>query len=231
MVFLIVYLVSFTSSIYSQALRLQLGINKSKLIYRDAVKMRELEPYASSLYSLYLGVTTEFSLSRFASIESGLFINPKGERYRDDNNLEYFYIGWFSYYLDNNYAEGYRRISYLGLPVILYLKLGSDKINFRPFIGTELNIGLSSVTKYNYYLSGKSGNVNIHHKFGNKPDQLKRFDVTLNLGVALEIKRMQYKFEAQFGKNPISNSTKFEEKLYNLAFKLGVSYRLFSFNK
>ncbi len=188
------------------------GLNLSKMLIKD-----DDDTYSDNFKmnpGFHLGVTAEFPINDMISFEPGLLLSTKGYKakesgtgyeYKETTNLFYFEVP---------------------LNAKATFDVGGTKVYgiFGPYLG----LGLSGKSKTKYTEDGDSGTDTYTIKWGSDADNddLKRFDLGLNVGAGVEIKSMLVGINYGLGLANISSYTDGGNKAKNRVLAISFGYKL-----
>ena len=158
-----------------------------------------------------IGVTGEYALTDVLSVQSGLLIATQGYRFKYTDDDE-----------DLGYSEEKVRlnITYLQIPIhaLYQMDLGDMKLVLQA--GPYLGYALGGKTKYEGTYGGRTEKHTSDVEFGSEVGKMKRFELGLGLGAALQFDKLRAGIGYQFGLTNLSNFEKTSQKNNGLTLSL-----------
>jgi hypothetical protein len=216
--FLLVIMISlFGYKSFAQTIGIKGGLNLSNMImkddngtYSDEFKMNP---------GFHIGIIMDIPFSNIISLETGLLLDTKGAKEKDDYNGVASTWKMNLYYLD--IPVTFKALHELNSNVKLYGVIG-------PYIGIGLSGKMKSVVEY----QGNKETDEEDIEWGNdeNEDMLKRFDFGITFGGGVEISTFLIGISYDLGLANISTYTDYGSKINNRVLKFSFGYRFGNIN-
>lgn len=218
---LLTVILSYYSLAFSQSdFGLSGGLNLSNCVVNDK------DPYETkALPGAMLGLAIKSQLNKNLYIRTEILFSQKGVKL-NENQDDFKYIG-------------YERINYFAIPVIGELKPGGEKSPISIFAGPYIGIGIGgkydieeTINNNTENYDGKvefaqeinSSNIN---SFEDGSTVVKRFDLGIDFGIGINIKRLSFNFIYEIGAANIEPKNTFyssESKRFNRNARISFTY-------
>jgi hypothetical protein len=191
----------------AQKFAVKAGLNLSKMLlkndngtYSDDLKMHP---------GFHVGATAEFPINDMFSFEPGLLLSTKGYNYERPGS--------------SDYTEKLN-LFYFEIPLNAKATFDVEGVKIYGAFGPYLGLGLSG--KYKTKTSGVSDNSTVNWGSDSENDDLKRFDLGINVGAGVEIKSILVGINYGLGLANISSYTDGGNKAKNRVFAISFGYKL-----
>ena len=208
---IMVSLLSFES--FAQTFRIIGGLNLSNMLVKD-----EEDTYSNDFKmkpGFHIGATVEFPFSNVLFLGTGLFIDTKGFKTKEEGQ------DWVTKEKLNLY--------YLDIPIVLKATNEFDSgVKIFGIIGPYIGVGLSGKIKEEYEYQGQKETHEDDVEWGNdlNEDYFRRFDSGLTFGGGVEVKAILFGISYDLGLSNISPDNDFGFNMKNRVLKFSVGYRL-----
>jgi hypothetical protein len=206
-----VSLLSFESN--AQIFRIIGGLNLSNMLmkdddgtYSDDFKMKP---------GFHIGATVEFPLSNVLFLGTGLLLDTKGFKIKEE---------------DQDWVEKWNlNLYYIDIPIVLKASHDFESgIKIFGGLGPYIGAGLKGKGKGESEYQGQKETYEDDIEWGNdeNEDDIRRFDSGLTFGGGIEIKAIIFGISYDLGLYNISPYTDYGTKVRNRVLKFSVGYRL-----
>jgi len=210
-----VSLLSFESN--AQIFRIIGGLNLSNMLAKD-----DEDTYSNDFKmkpGFHIGTTAEFQLSSVLSLGTGLLLDTKGFKTKEEGQ------DWVNKDKLNLY--------YLDIPIVLKVSHDFESgLKMFGVIGPYIGVGLSGKVKGEYEHQGQKETYEEDIVWGSdeNEDDIKRFDSGLTFGGGVEIKAILIGVSYDLGLYNISPYTDYGNTAKNKVLKISVGYRFGKLN-
>lgn len=210
-----VSLLSFES--YSQTIRIIGGFNLSNILIKD-----NEETYSKDFNmnpGFHIGGTVDFPLSSVLSINTGLFLDSKGFKLKEEE-------------IDVVIKEKLN-LYYLDIPIVLKASNEFDNgMKIFGIAGPYIGIGLFGKVKSKYEFQGNKETSEDEIEWGNDPyeDDFRRFDTGITFGSGIEVKSFLFGISFDLGLFNLVPGSDWNIQVKNRVLRFSVGYRFGKFN-
>jgi hypothetical protein len=191
----------------AQKFAVKAGLNLSKMLLKS-----DNGNYSSDLKmhpGFHIGATVEIPITDIFSFEPGLLLTTKGYNYKRPGS--------------SDYTEKLN-LFYFEIPLNAKATFDVEGVKIYGAFGPYLGLGLSG--KYKTKTSGVSDNSTVNWGSDSENDDLKRFDLGINVGAGVEIKSILVGINYGLGLANISSYTDGGNKAKNRVFAISFGYKL-----
>ncbi len=219
---IVVISLTMTEQLFAQNFGLKAGLNLSKL-YAKSDEGEIISDEFDLKAGYHIGLTNEFPISKYFSLESGLILSSKG--FQTSSSFEDF-GETYKYKLKLN-------LLYLDIPLTAKATLDLKNIKVYGALGPYVGIGLSGKVKTKFTYNGITEQDEDDIKWGNNGDdsELRRFDYGLILGAGIEVKSILIGFNYSLGLANMIPAEEDEGKLKNRVAGISIGYKFNSKRK
>jgi hypothetical protein len=197
----------------AQIFRIIGGLNLSNMLVKN-----DVDTYSNDFKmnpGFHIGATIEFPLSNVLSLSTGLTIDTKGFRIKEEGQ------DWMHKEKLNLY--------YLDIPIVLKATHDFESgIKIFGVVGPYIGVGLIGKIKNEYEYQGEKETDKIDVEWGNdeNEDFFRRFDSGLTFGGGVEFKAILIGISYDLGLYNISPTSNNGFKMNNRVLRLSIGYRL-----
>jgi hypothetical protein len=201
----------------AQVFRIIGGLNLSNMLVKD-----DEDTYSNDFKmkpGFHIGATIEFQLSDVLSLGTGLLLDTKGFKTKEEGQ------DWVD--------KGNLNLYYLDIPIVIKASHNLEGgIKIFGNIGPYLGVGLNGKIKGEYEYQGQKETYEEDIIWGNDENEsdLKRFDAGLTFGGGVEIKVILIGVFYDLGLYNISPYTDYGSTAKNRILKISVGYRFGKLN-
>ena len=207
--FLLVILISLLCfESFAQTIGIKGGLNLSNMFMEADGDKEDLKMNPG----FHIGGIVDFQFTDLLSLETGLLLDTKGFKFKEEGS-------GYSYQEKLN-------LFYLDIPVVLKVSfdVGSN-VKIYGAAGPYIGVGLTGKSKSEYVDQGNEGSDEEKIKWGNSDDDhLKRLDYGLEFSAAVEIKAILIGISYDLGLANAFTSSDYDVKIKNRVIRVSIGF-------